>query len=242
MKLLPEYEAGSLTDAGTPVPNWWPIRRRLEIAHEWARSPALDVGGGTGWLSLHLRQWGIDVTASDFSDDALATFRANVELVGMQIPISQQDVTNLTYEDDRFASVFCISVLPYVPNLDLALRELKRVLAPGGIAVMDCYNAYGTYALINDRDPRTLFRKLRDRGGRYPHPHNFHAPRWWKATFAQHFDVLEVMPVEALSPVIARFRGYDAPEAWTRADIRLAAHVPKALASDVVYILRKTDD
>lgn len=241
MKLLPEYEAGSLTDAGTPVPNWWPIRRRLEIAHKWARSPALDIGAGTGWLSLHLRHWGVDVTASDFSDDALAKFQTNLEIVGAHIPISRQDVSELTYEDDRFASLFCISVLPYVLDLDAALAELKRVLARDGIAVIDCNNPYGAYALINDRDPRTLFRKTRDRGGRYPHPHHFHAPRWWERTFSQHFDVLEIMPVEVFSPFVARFRGYDAPEAWTRRDVRLAAHVPKELASDVIYVLRKTN-
>lgn len=238
MTLLPAYEAGALTDGGTPIPNWWPIRRRLEIARQWARSPALDVGAGTGWLSLHLRHWGIDVTAADYSDDAVAEFKTNLETTGMDIPVSKQDLARLTYEDDRFASVFCISVLPYVRDLRAALSELERVLAPGGIAVMDCNNPYGAYAFIHDRDPRTLFRSLRDRGGRYPHPHNFHSPRWWKRTFAERFEVLEVIPVEVFSPLVARFAGYDAPQSWTRRDVRLAAHVPKELASDVIYVLR----
>lgn len=43
MELLPEFEAGQLTDAGTRLRNWGPSLRRLEIARQWARSPVLDV-------------------------------------------------------------------------------------------------------------------------------------------------------------------------------------------------------
>jgi ubiquinone/menaquinone biosynthesis C-methylase UbiE len=238
MKLVPEFEAGQLT-AETPVPNWWPIRRRLEIASDWARSPVLDVGGGTGWLALHLAEWGHDVTASDYSDEALANFEANLRITGRRIPITKQDVAHLTYDDEQFASLFCISVLSYVADLDGALRELHRVLQPGGIAVIGCINAFGSFAFLFDRDPRTLFRKTRHRGDIRQDPEHFHGPRWWRQRFARHFTVREVLPLEIFSPVIARFRGYDVPERWTRWDVRIAAHAPKELASEVIFILQK---
>ncbi len=238
MELLPEFEAGQLTDAGTRIRNWGPSLRRLEIARQWARSPVLDVGAGTGWLSLHLKHWGFDVTASDYLDESLANFNDNLQVAGLQIPISRQDVTNLSYEDDQFASLFCISVLPYVPDLDAAVAELGRVLRPGGIAVLGAINGYGAYAFINDRDPRTLFRSTRDRGGRYPHPHHLHGPRWWQRRLGQDFNVIEIMPVEAFSPALARFLGYEAAEPWTHRDSRLAARMPKELASEVLYVVR----
>jgi hypothetical protein len=33
--------------------------------------------------------------------------------------------------------------------------------------------------------------------------------------------------------------GYDVDPRWTRADVRLASYLPKELASEVIYILRK---
>lgn len=238
VELLPEFEAGKLT-AGAPAPGWWPIRRRLEIAAQWARSPVLDVGAGSGWLTLNLLYWGHEVTSCDYSDEALANFRANAATAQRDAPISKQDVSRLSYPDEQFASLFCISVLPYVVDLEAALGELHRVLRPGGIAVVGCLNAYGSFAFLNDRDPRALFRKNRYRADIRQDVEHFHAPRWWKREFAKRFEVLQVMPLEIMSPVIARFAGYDVNPRWTKADVRIAAHLPKELASEVIYVLRK---
>ncbi len=236
--LIPEFEAGEFT-AETPVPTWGPIRRRLEIAQEWARSPALDVGAGTGWLALHLLEWGFEVTASDYDERARVNFQRNAEISGHEISIAREDVSKLSYADEQFASLFCISVLSYVKDLQGALGELRRVLRPGGIAVIGCINAYGSYAFLHDRDPRTLFRHNRFRGDVRQDVEHFHSPRGWVREFARSFEIVEVIPLEIFSPVIARFAGYDVDPRWTRADVRLSARLPKELASEVIYILRK---
>jgi SAM-dependent methyltransferase len=221
--LIPEFEAGKFT-AETPAPTWWPIRRRLEIAAEWAQSPLLDVGAST---------------ASDYGEDARVNFQANATIVGREIPIAKEDVSRLSYADGQFASLFCVSVLSYVKDLQGALGELRRVLRPGGIAVIGCLNAYGSYAFLHDRDPRSLFRRNRFRDDIRQDVEHFHSPRWWVREFARSFEVVEVIPLEIFSPVIAKFAGYDVDPRWTRADVRLASRLPKELASEVIYILRK---
>ncbi|HTA13701.1 MAG TPA: class I SAM-dependent methyltransferase [Solirubrobacteraceae bacterium] len=236
--LIPEFAAGKFT-AETPAPTWWPIRRRLEIAAEWARSPVLDVGAGTGWLALHLLEWGYEVTASDYDPTARANFQANAAIVGREVEVGTEDVSRLGYADGQFASLFCISVLSYVEDLQGALDELARVLRPGGIAVIGCLNAYGSYAFLNDRDPRTLFRRNRFRDDIRQDVEHFHGPRWWKREFARRFTVLEMIPLEVFSPLIAKLAGYDVDPRLTHADVRLAAHLPKEIASEVIYILRK---
>jgi SAM-dependent methyltransferase len=236
--LISEFEDGRLTPA-TPVPTWWPIRRRLELAAEWARDPVLDVGAGTGWLTLHLLAWGHEVTAADYSEQARENFRANAAIVGRDIAIAREDVSKLSYRDEQFSSIFCISVLSYVPDLQSALAELWRVLRPGGIAVLGQLNAYGSFALLNDRDPRTLFRRTRFRGDIRQDVEHFHSPNWWKREFSRRFTVLEVIPLEIFSPLIAKLAGYNVNSRWTRADVRLASHLPKELASEVIFILRK---
>jgi SAM-dependent methyltransferase len=236
--LIPEFEHGEFTPE-TPVSSWWPIRRRLEIAERWARSPVLDIGAGTGWLALHLRHWGHDVTASDYDATARTNFLANAAIVGAELPVARENVSALSYPDERFASLFCISVLSYVPDLQGALGELWRVLAPGGIAVIGCLNAYGSFAFLHDRDPRTLWRENRYRGDIRQDVEHFHGPRWWQREFAKRFELLETIPLEIFSPVIARLAGYHVDPRWTQADVRLAAHLPKELASEVIFILRK---
>lgn len=236
--LIPEFEQGGLTPE-TPVPTWGPILRRLEIAFDWARSPVLDIGAGTGWLALHLLEWGHDVTASDYDEKARENFRENALIVGREIQISQENVSSMSYADEQFATLFCISVLSYVEDLQGALDELRRVLRPGGIAMIGCLNAYGSYAFLNDRDPRTLFRRNRFRGDIRQDVEHFHSPRWWVREFGRCFEIVRVIPLEIFSPVIARFAGYDVDPRWTRADVRLASRLPKELASEVIYILRK---
>lgn len=237
-RLIPQFEAGEL-NAATPKPGWWPVRKRLEVAAEWARSPVLDVGAGTGWLALHLAFWGHDVIASDYDDEARANFEENAVILGSDIPISKENVSHLSYPNESFESLFCISVLSYVEDLQGALSELWRVLSPGGIAVIGCLNAYGSFAFINDRDPRTLWRKNRYRNDIREDVEHFHGPRWWQREFSKRFTVLRVTPLEIFSPVIARFAGYDVDSRWTRADVRLAGHLPKEIASEVLYVLRK---
>jgi len=236
--LIPQFERGQFT-AETPVPTWWPIRKRLEIAAEWARSPVLDVGAGTGWLALHLRHWGHDVTASDYSERARENFQANAAIAGYELAVGSENVSALSYAEEQFASLFCVSVLSYVEDLQGALGELWRVLRPGGIAVIGCLNAYGSFAFLFDRDPRTLWRENRHRGDIRQDVEHFHGPRWWQREFAKRFTVVEAIPLEILSPAIARFAGYGVNPRWTRADVRLAAHMPKEIASEVIFILRK---
>jgi SAM-dependent methyltransferase len=64
----------------------------------------------------------------------------NIEYVSgdLDSPLAQErfDVTHLPYPDGRFDVVICNHVLEHVPDDARAMRELRRVLAPGGWAVL----------------------------------------------------------------------------------------------------------
>jgi SAM-dependent methyltransferase len=46
--------------------------------------------------------------------------------------VRNEDLTRLTYPDDSFDLVLTSETLEHVPDLDAALREIRRVLVPGG--------------------------------------------------------------------------------------------------------------
>ena len=50
--------------------------------------------------------------------------------------IQYMDITNIVQDDSTFDLIICIHVLEHVPNDDVALKELFRVLKPGGIAIL----------------------------------------------------------------------------------------------------------
>jgi SAM-dependent methyltransferase len=90
----------------------------------------LDVGCGRGeFAGLALTgsiDEGVDLSASDL-DFARRT--------GCYRQLSQADARSLPYPDGTFRSVLSISVLEHVQQPDLAVREIHRVLAPGGLFV-----------------------------------------------------------------------------------------------------------
>jgi SAM-dependent methyltransferase len=49
---------------------------------------------------------------------------------------AQSDATSMPYEDGRYDAAYLVTVLGEIPDQDAALRELSRVLKPGGRLVV----------------------------------------------------------------------------------------------------------
>jgi ubiquinone/menaquinone biosynthesis C-methylase UbiE len=87
----------------------------------------LEVGCGWGELATRLaRDTGADVSAVDLSPRMVELARA----AGVQA--EEGDVQGLPFADGQFDVVVAAWMLYHVPNLELALSELRRVLRPGG--------------------------------------------------------------------------------------------------------------
>jgi SAM-dependent methyltransferase len=106
---------------------------------------ALDVGAGTGRLSLKLARRGISVLAIDPSPEMLAQARANADREGLAIELHSGSLeTGLPSRPSGFDRVVCALALCHVMDLRRAACELSRVVRVGG------------YLLITDFHPGSV--------------------------------------------------------------------------------------
>jgi len=123
-----------------------PARTRLfELAELRSGQRVLDVACGTGLVTVPAaRAVGRSgaVVATDISDAMVAHVRAEAAALGLaQVSASRMDAENLRFPDGSFDVVLCALGLMYVPDVQVALREMCRVLRPGGLAVAAVWGA-----------------------------------------------------------------------------------------------------
>jgi len=99
---------------------------------------ALDLACGTGYAAIGLAVAGLaaEVHAADLSVKMLERCRANAEATRADVRLALADAERLPYTDAAFDLIVARGALHHVPSPLDALREMRRVLSPGGVAVV----------------------------------------------------------------------------------------------------------
>jgi demethylmenaquinone methyltransferase/2-methoxy-6-polyprenyl-1,4-benzoquinol methylase len=124
---------------------------REQAAGETGASSAdavLDCACGSGSLCIALRRRGVGhVVGLDFSPGMLELARRRVP----GVEFVEGDATSLPYEDDSFAAVTIGFGLRNLPDPHAGLREMARVVRPGGsLVVLEAVRPTGPLApLLN---------------------------------------------------------------------------------------------
>jgi len=112
-------------------------RLRAERAGIGPGARVLDVGCGIGsnteLLAERVGESG-RVTGIDKSGDMIAAARKRV--TGNTVSFEAADAVELPFEDDAFDVVWVERTLVHIEEIDRAVQQCKRVLAPGGTAVV----------------------------------------------------------------------------------------------------------
>jgi demethylmenaquinone methyltransferase/2-methoxy-6-polyprenyl-1,4-benzoquinol methylase len=106
--------------------------RAVDLARVGPGDRALDVATGTGDLAIELASRGADVVGSDFSEGMLARARAKAPGIRWE----QADALALPYGDDEFAAATVGFGARNFGDLERGLREMVRVVRPGGRVVI----------------------------------------------------------------------------------------------------------
>ena len=92
----------------------------------------LDVGCGTGVLTLTVARAGGIVTGADLTPQLLERARENARLASLEAEFEEADVEDLPYADDLFDVVLSQFGHMFGPQPEVTVKEMTRVLKPGG--------------------------------------------------------------------------------------------------------------
>lgn len=110
--------------------------RFVKVAGEqgWPYPSALELGCGTGFFLLNLKLAGAldEGHVTDLSPGMVEVAKRNGSHLGFELEGRVADAETLPYPDESFDLVIGHAVLHHIPDLDQAMREVLRVLKPGG--------------------------------------------------------------------------------------------------------------
>ncbi|OEU43080.1 SAM-dependent methyltransferase [Methanosarcina sp. Ant1] len=96
----------------------------------------LDVGCGTGELSILFSEMGHEVTGIDISRKMLKVAKSKAEAFRVDITFEEVDAENPHYDASSFDIVFNRHLLWTLPHPDTAIKNWKKVLRKGGRVVI----------------------------------------------------------------------------------------------------------
>lgn len=171
----------------------------------------LDAGCGAGrHVCEAFRIKGVDVVGIDLNWEDLCKTATTLYLIHSQngggegrCLISRADVARLPFKDGTFDAVVCSEVLEHIPDSRKAVRELVRVLKPGGELVVSvprylperiCWalsEAYhnepgGHIRIYKKKELQALLETTGVTCRTIRYKHGLHAPYWWLKCLVGH--------------------------------------------------------
>ena len=107
---------------------------------DWNHKRVLDLGCGGGFVSEELARRGAQVMGVDPAAPLLNVARRHASQNSLNIDYREGSGEQVPAADSHFDIVVCVDVLEHVNNLDSVLREVHRVLKPGGLFLYDTIN------------------------------------------------------------------------------------------------------
>jgi SAM-dependent methyltransferase len=127
----------------------------LKILQREHPNKLLEIGAGTGHDGAFFARQGLDIVCVDLSPEMVRLCREK----GLEAHV--MDVIELRFPADSFDAVYSFNSLLHVPSAELpvALREVRRVLRPGGSFFLGLYGGHDHEGVWNEDtyEPKRFF-------------------------------------------------------------------------------------
>ncbi|OGZ06569.1 MAG: hypothetical protein A2942_00235 [Candidatus Lloydbacteria bacterium RIFCSPLOWO2_01_FULL_50_20] len=157
----------------------------------------LDVGGGTGRYGVKMAQDlpNAKVMVTDILPESLVIARSLAQEVNAKnVEFCTEDVRALSFPDDFFDVVFCDVVIQHLPDVENAMREMRRVCKQGGVLIVSVNNLW---------NPHTIHKFLMGKRYRYGYEKSYTRKELRDLFFGHH---LEIVAMDGFYPAYSIFR------------------------------------
>lgn len=123
---------------------------RLRREHPLAGQRVLDIGCGSGGLAIALAEANAVVDAIEPDPIRFRWAQERIAGHGAAVTLTAAKAERLPYPDDTFAVVTLDSVIEHVEDPALVVKEVARVVRPGGIVYMVSPNKLSLFSILRD--------------------------------------------------------------------------------------------
>jgi len=118
-----------------------------ELAGYFRGKRCLDAGCGGGRYSIAMARMGAEsVVGVDLGEEGLRDARLRQQSLGLaQVEFRRASVLSMPFRDREFDFVCCSGVLHHTPGIEEGLREVWRILKPGGEVYLLLYGSGGLF-------------------------------------------------------------------------------------------------
>jgi ubiquinone/menaquinone biosynthesis C-methylase UbiE len=97
----------------------------------------LEIAPGAGYLSIELARLGkYKITGMDISKDLVEIAVGNAKEAGVDVDFRQGNVSKMPFDENAFNFIICVLAFKNFKEPVKALEEMRRVLKPGGTALI----------------------------------------------------------------------------------------------------------
>ncbi|TYB92640.1 MAG: class I SAM-dependent methyltransferase [Kosmotoga sp.] len=138
-------EIAEFYDSMYEEPYWYLYHNLLEklIMAQKPKGNILDIGTGTGRWAIYLAKKGNNIKAIDISKKMLSVAKQKANAAEIDMDFLEASGEELPFSDNYFNVVTAFGdVLSYTDDFEKMLKEVKRVLVPGGKLLATVDNGY----------------------------------------------------------------------------------------------------